>query len=440
MRVSVENTGAIGRRMTVAVPAEQVEAQVAERLQRLAKSVRLPGFRPGKAPRKVIEARYGGQVMQEVAGSLIESSLYDALGQEGLQPAAVPDVEPRAVERGQDLEYVAVFDVFPQIEKLDLGGEEIQYPECEIGDRDIDATLESMRKQRVTWNPVDRAAQSGDRLLIDFQGRIDGEPFPGGQAEGYETVLGSGNLLPEFEAGLNGSHTGEERTVSVAFPTDYHDADVAGKQAEFAVTVREVAEPQFPEIDDEFAQSFGIKDGGLTRLREDVRANLEREVEDRIRRRVREQVLSALIAANDVELPAKLVESEIDRLLENSRATLIRQGVLADRVKDLDRDVFRSEARRRVALGLILREIVKRREIKADPDRMRARVESMATGYEDQEAFVRWYYADRERVEQLESMVIEEQVIEEMVQSATVKKTSITFQELAERAENPSSA
>ncbi|MDH3639855.1 MAG: trigger factor [Gammaproteobacteria bacterium] len=434
MRVSVENTGVIGRRMTVAVPAEQVEAQVSERLQRLVKSARLPGFRPGKVPLKVIEARYGGQVMHEVAGSLIESSLFDALGQEGLQPAAGPDVEPRTIGRGQDLEYVAVFDVYPNIEKLDLTGQEIDYPECEINDADVDATIESMRKQRVTWSPVEKEAQSGDRLVIDFEGRIDGESFPGGEAQGYEVILGAGNLLPEFEAGLSGAHPGDQRTVSVRFPADYQGADVAGKQAEFTITVKEVGESQLPDVNDDFAQSFGIQEGGIDRLREDVRQNLKREVDDRVRTRVRDQVLKALISTNDLELPGKLVENEIDRMIENNRAALSQQeGALSKRMDDLDRSVFQDEARQRVTLGLILREIVKQRDIKPDKDRIRARVESMAAGYEDQQAFVQWYYSDRQRLEQLESLVLEEQVIEELVKSATMNKKSVTLSELTLR-------
>jgi len=433
MRVSVEKTGAIGRRMTVAVPAAEVEAQVGERLRKLARSARLPGFRPGKAPLKVIEARYGGQVMQEVAGSLIESSLYDALGEQGLQPAAGPEVEPRSIGRGKDLEYVAVFDVYPKIEKLDLSGEEIEYPECGITDADIDVTVESMRKQRVTWNSVERGAQPGDRVVIDFAGRIEGELFRGGEAQGHEVILGAGNLLPEFEAGLDGARSGDQRTVLIRFPAEYRDTDVAGKQAEFAITVQEVAEPELPDVNDEFAESFGIKEGGMERLREDVRQNLEREAEDRMRTRVRDQVLKALISANDIELPGKLVEHEIDRIIENGRAAVANQGALSKQVDDLDRSVFAEDARRRVALGLILGEIVKQRDITPDKDRVRARVESMATGYDDQQAFVQWYYSDRRRLEQLEALVVEEQVIEELVKTATISKKSVSLDELTQR-------
>lgn len=433
MRVSVENTGTIGRRMTVAVPAAEVEAQVAERLHKLARSARLPGFRPGKAPLRVIEARYGGQVMQEVAGSLIQSSLFDALGQEGLQPAAGPDVEPRSIKRGQDLEYVAIFDVYPKIDTLDLAEREIEYPECAITNADVDATIDSMRKQRVQWRPVERAAQSGDRVVIDFTGRIGGEPFAGGEAQGYEVTLGAGNLLAEFEAGLTGTRAGEQKTVSVQFPDDYQGAEVAGKQAEFAVTVREVAESELPPIDDRLAESFGIKQGGVDQLRADVRRNLEREAQDRVRTRVRDQVLQALISANDIELPGKLVEHEIDRMVENGRAALAKQGALAKQVDGLDRSIFAEEARRRVALGLILREIVQQRGIKPDKDRVRARVESMAGGYEDSQAFVQWYYSDRQRLEQLEALIVEEQVIDELVKTAKIKKKTVSLDELTQR-------
>lgn len=426
MRVSVENTGKIGRRVTIAVPADEVEQKISERLKRLAKSAKLPGFRPGKAPIKVIEARYGGQVMQEVAGSLIEASLMDALGREGLNPAGGPDVEPTSIGRGKDLEYIATFDVYPKIEKLDISGVTIDTPECEVADQDVDATIETMRKQRTVWKSVDRGAQEGDRVIIDFTGTIDGEPFSGGQAEGYEVVLGAGQLLEEFEFGLRGTRVGGEKTISVKFPEDYQGGDVAGRSAEFAVTVVDVGEPELPEVNDQFAESFGVKEGGIAQLREDVKRNLQREVDQRIQARVRDQVLQALINANDMELPRKLVNAEIDRALETNRAALARRGVLAKSETEFDRGLFEGEAKRRVALGLILREIISQRELKPDKDRMRQQVETMAAGYDDPQAFIQWYYSDRQRVEQVEAMVLEDQVIEELLKTATAKSTRVT--------------
>ena len=431
MQVSVENLGTISRRVTVAVPAEQVEKEVAERLKRLAKSARLPGFRPGKAPLKVIESRFGGDVLNEVASSLIESSLREALTQENLIPAGGPEVQPTKLERGEDLEYVASFDIFPKIDKLDISGVEMERPIYNVDDADIDATIETMRKQRVTWQAVDRSAQDKDQVVIDFVGHVDGEEFAGNKAENFPVVLGEKTLLEEFEEGLRGCNEGDQISLDVKFPDDYRGKDVAGKLAKFDITVRAVNEPVLPEVDAEFAKSFGIEDGDLQKMREEVASNVKQEMEDRIRRVVRERVLNALIEVNDIELPTKLVEAEIDHMIESNKAILEGQGIAVRNVVP-DRSRFQQDAEKRVALGLIMQAIVSEHDLKPDAERVRQRVELLSTSYEDPKAFVQWYYSDRQRLAQLESMILEEQVIEKVLETADAKDKEMSFQELTE--------
>lgn len=429
MQVSVETVGTIGRRLTVAVPADQVEREVNERLKRLAKNARLPGFRPGKAPLKVIESRYGTDVLNEVASSLIDSSLREALTQEKLIPAGGPDVEPIKLGRGEDLEYTASFEVFPEIERLELSGVEIERPLYEVEQADIDATIESMRKQRIAWRPVEREAREADQVVIDFIGTIEGEEFPGNKAENFALVLGDNTLLQDFEAGLTAVKKGDRIDLEVNFPSDYHGTEVAGKQAKFDVTVKEVNEAVLPDIDAEFAKSFGIGDGDLEKMRDEVRNNVTREMENRVRRLLRERVLNAMIEVNDIQLPVKLVEAEIDHLIESNKAMLEGQGIAVRNIAP-DRDRFKDDAERRVALGLIMQAIIQKHDLKPDADRVRQRIESMAAEYEDAEAFIKWYYSDRQRLAQLESMILEDQVIDQMLDTADVKEKEVTFDDL----------
>jgi trigger factor len=430
MQVSVESTGTLGRRLTVAIPAADVEKEVQQRLRRLAKNARLPGFRPGKAPLRVLEAKYGGQVLGEVAGSLIESTLRAALAERKLVPAGGPEVEPKTLERGKDLEYVASFDVYPEVTRLDLAGVKIEIPSCEVTEEDVGKALESMRKQRVNWEPVERGAEDGDQVVMDFVGSIGGEPFAGGKAEDYAYVMGSGQLLEDFERGLVGVRQGEQKVIEVSFPDDYRGQDVAGKLASFQVEIKQVNAPRLPEVDKEFAESFGVKDGDVDKLHSDVRDNLQREMQERLSSLTRQRVMDALVESNSIELPIKLVEQEIDRIIEGNRKMLKEQGIPVEGM-DPDRSHFRNEAERRVALGLIMYEIVRQRNIQADADQVKARVERMAASYEDPQAFVQWYYSDQNRLTQLEAVVLEEQVVEHLLQSADVQHGPTSFEELA---------
>ncbi len=432
MQVSVENTGSLGRAMTVSIPADEVEEKIQTRLKNLAKNAKLPGFRPGKAPLRIIDQQYGEQVLQEVAGSLIESSLHEAFNQENLIPAGTPDIEPKSMERGKDIEFTASFDVYPEVEKLDLAGVEIRRPVCEISDEDIDRTVESMRRQKMSYVPVERGAQEGDQITVDFKGTIDGEPFAGGEAEDYQLVLGQGQFLEEFENGVLGAGPGEQRTVTVEFPDDYHGEEVAGKAVEFDIQVKEVGEPELPEVNEEFVKTFGIEDGDIEAFRREIADNLARERDERVSRLTRDRVLDALLEQNDIEAPSQLVDREIDNMIAMSRSMLQQQGVPTDQF-DPDREQYRAEAEKRVKTGLILSEIVQKNELKADPEKVKERIERMAASYEQPEAFVQWYHSNRERMQQVEAAVLEEQVVDMLLEGAESRDEPISLQELTEQ-------
>ncbi len=432
MQVSVESTGSLGRRMTVSVPSAQLEKEFSTRIQRLLRTAKFPGFRPGKAPLKLVEAQYGGKIMQEVMGDVIQASFYEAVTDKGLKPAGGPSIEPKTAERGQDFEYVAVFEVYPEISRLEIAGIKIERPVAHVDDADVDRTLESLRKQRLTWVPVARAAQSGDQLTLDFEGSLGGTPFEGGAAKDFNLVLGSHSLVDGFEEGLLGAKAGEQRTLDITFPADYRNTRLAGQLTQFAVTVKAVAEPVLPEVNDDFARQLGMPDASVDTLKKEVRVSLERELSDRVRSQVRDQVFKAVMQANAVDVPKALEQAEIQRLLEGTRANLAAQGLPADRVPS-DPAAYASQARQRVALGLILAELVKVRGLKAEADRVRARIQEMAATYESPETFVEWHYSQPERLAEIESLVLEEQAVELLLQTAEVVDKKMSFLELTEQ-------
>jgi trigger factor len=431
MQVSIESTGSLGRRMTVSVPSAQLEKEFSTRIQRLLRTAKFPGFRPGKAPLKLVEAQYGGKVMQEVMGDVIQASFYEAVTGKGLKPAGGPSIEPKTAERGRDFEYVAVFEVYPEISRLEISGIKIERPVVQVTEADVDRTLESLRKQRLTWAPVARAAQSGDQLTLDFKGSMGGTPFEGGAAKDFNLVLGSHSLVDGFEEGLIGARAGDQRTLAITFPADYRNTSLAGRLTQFAVTVKAVAEPVLPEVNADFARELGMPDASVDSLRKEVRVSLERELNDRVRNQVRDQVFKAVMQANAVDVPKALEQAEIQRLLEGTRANMAAQGVPADRVP-ADPAVYASQARQRVALGLILAEFVKVRGLKAEADRVRARIQELAATYESPEKFVEWHYSQPERLAEIESLVLEEQAVELLLQTAEVVDKKMTFLELAE--------
>ncbi len=426
MQISVETFGKLGRRLTVAVPAEDVEKAYRQRLHQLCGRVRMPGFRPGKVPLKLIEAQYADRVMEEAAGDLIQASLREAIGRQGLRPAADPRIQRKVLERGKQLEFTAEFEIYPEIPNLSLKGRRIERPVAAIAEEDIDRTLETIRHQRMEWRPrgESEAALAGDRLRIDFTGRLDGQIFEGGSAENFSVVLGSNTLLPELEQGLIGAKAGETRTIPVTFPADYRHALLAGKTVVFEVVVREVAQPVLPQVNEAFARSLGITDGSVERLRAEIHANLEREARRRSRTVLRARALKALLEANPIEVPQSLLAAEL------ARAKRLFQAMRGTAATAEEEAVLRERARVRVALGLIVNELAHVHGIRPDDARVRERLAEMAAEYESPEDFIRWHYEKPERLAEIESLMMEEKAIEAALAEASVEEITISFQEL----------
>lgn len=430
MQVSVEATGALERKMTVAVPAERVDHEVQKRLQSLSRTVKLPGFRPGKVPAKVVANKYGASVRQEVMDEVTRSSFYEALSKEKLQPAGMPAFEPVANDDGDQLQYIATFEVFPEVELASFDGVTIEKPAAEVTEQDIDDMIEKMRRQRVEWVEVEREAKNEDQLIVDFVGTIDGEKFEGGEGKAIQLVLGAGTFIPGFEEQLIGVVKGGEATVKVSFPEDYQAKELAGKPAEFAVTVQSVSEASLPEVDEAFAKNYGIE--SLDDLRGELRKSMQYELDQAIKGKAKLAVMDMLFENNPLELPRSLVDDEINALMNQMKNNLKNQGVSVDAL-DLDGKVYEDQARRRVTLSLLISEIVKANEIKASPEKVRETVESVASTYDEPAEVVKWYYADRERLGQIESVVLEELVVEWVLDQIQIDEQATTFSALMER-------
>ncbi|HHQ43210.1 MAG TPA: trigger factor [Chromatiales bacterium] len=431
MDVTVEQTGGLERRLKVEVPPERIEQAVEERLRGLARRVRVPGFRPGKVPFRIVRQRYGAQVREEVLGEVMEQTLREALAQEGLRPAGGPRIEEASAQPGEPLRYTAVFEVYPEIELKDIAQLRVRRPVAEVTEADVDAMIERLREQRATWEKVERPAREGDRVILDYEAEAaDGGEIPGGKrVEGQEEVLGSGRLLDEIDQALRGAGAGETREVKVRFPEDHPNEALRGREVTFRVTVREVAEKRLPEVDEAFARAFGVQEGGVEALRREVRANMERELHEALRRRTRRRVMDALLEANPVELPAGLVAQEVARLREDLERRLASLGQLQGSLKELPDEHFEPEARRRVALGLILAELVRSQGLKADPDKVRAAVERIASAYEKPEEVVQWYYANRQLLEGVEAGVLEDEAVDWVLAHAQVEDEPLGFEE-----------
>ncbi len=429
MQVSVETTSGLERRMKVSIPAEEVEREVDKRLKSLTRTVKMKGFRPGKVPLSVIASQYGPQVRQEVLNELTQRSFREAVAQENLQLASMPRIEPQRTEPGEDYEYSALFEVIESFDIAPVKDIKITRPVAEITEEDVDAMVENLRRQRAQWQPVEREARDGDRLIIDYRGTIDGEPFEGNEGKQVPIVLGSGQFIAGFEEQLQGARAGEDRTVEVTFPEDYHAKELAGKQARFEVHVDAVEESVLPEVNEDFVRSYDVPDGTLESLRAEVRRNMEDELAQAIRDRVREQVMDGLLTANPIELPQAQVEEQINALMNQTRENLQRQGINFGDI-ELSREMFEEQARKRVALGMLTTEIVKQQNMVADPEKVRAKVESLAAAYEDPEEVMRWYYADRSRLGSIESLVLEDAVVDWVMEHAQVTDEPSTFEEL----------
>jgi len=429
MQVTVESGEGLARQMKVELSPEQIEQEIDKRLRDVARSARLPGFRPGKVPMRVLRQRFGDSVRNEVFGELVKSSFAEAIESQGLRPAGMPQIEADIDQADGRYGYTASFEILPRIELQGIAGKTIKRPLAEVTDVDLERMVERLREQRKTWVAVERAAANGDRITVSYQGTLDGEPFPGSKGEHRQLELGAGRMLPGFEDQLIGAAAGEERVVEVTFPEDYHSRDLAGRSAQFTVQIEEVAEPMVPEVDDEFVRAYGIDDGDLERFRTDVRNNMNRELKQRIEARLKNQVMDALLEANPLDLPAVLVGEEMKALKAQTRQAAGGGSF------ELPDELFADSAKKRVALGLIIAEAVKRHDLSPDQDRVRARIEEMAATYETPRAVVDYYYSDQQRLASVQSLVLEEMVVERMLEEADVQDEPTSFSALTDSAE-----
>jgi trigger factor len=430
MQADIETIGSLERRLSIAVPMDGVNSEIVNRLKRVARTVKIHGFRPGKVPMKIVEQQYGGQVRQEVLGDEIQKSFGDAIREQNLRVAGSPKIEVKSTDDPTDkFEFTATFEVYPEITVGDLSGALIEKPIVEVGDTEIDKTIEVLRKQRAVFEAADRAAESGDQVNIDYRGTVDGEAFGGGSAEGTVVQLGEGRLLPDFEKNVVGLGAGESKTFDMQFPEDYAGKEVAGKSAQFEVKVNEVLGARLPEVDDEFAKQLGVADGDQVKMRSEIRSNLEREVKRRADGRLKDLAMKVLLDATSVELPKSLVEQESDRLIEQMKQDLKARGMSTDKVP-VPREAFGEEAKRRVQLGLILSELVKSKGLGATPDQIKAVVEEQAKSYDKPEEVKRWYYESPERLRDIESVVLEDNVVQWVTGQAKITEKSTAFDEL----------
>jgi trigger factor len=421
---NVENLGTLERRVSMSLPADEIEKQVDERLKKLARNVRMPGFRPGKVPLKLVVQTYGPQVRSEVMSDAVQKAFTNAVKEANLKVAGYPQIE-----RKNDFEFSATFEVYPEVKVGDLAAASVERPSAEVDDAAVDKTLEILRKQRTKFEAVERPAKDGDRLTVDFQGTIDGQPFQGGEAKDFVFGLGEGRMLPAFETAARGMAPGEAKTFDLDFPADYHGKEVAGKKASFTMTLKKVDEPRLPELDAEFAKSLGVADGDLAKMRSEVRANVEREVKKRVEGRVKEQSLNALLGATPLEIPKSLVAMESNGMAERAMADLKARGLDPQQVP-INPQAFEEAAKRRVALGLIIAELARAEGLQPKPAEVRALVEQEAQSYESPAEVVKWFYMQPQRLQEMEALALETNVVKWVLTKTKVLDKPVSFDEL----------
>jgi len=429
MQISVETTQGLERRLTVAVEEARIADAVQTRLKSMTKTVKMKGFRAGKVPLKVVQQQYGQQVRHEIIGDVLQSTFYEALNQEKLRPAGDPSFDTKSLEPGQGLEYTATFEIYPEVTLGSLSDQTMEKPVCDIQDADLDSMLETIRRQHLEWESVSRAAEEGDRLNIDFSGSIDGELFAGGEGKDMNVEIGSGRMIPGFESGLIGASAEDDVTLDLQFPEEYHASEVAGKPVQFKLHVNRVEASQLPPVDEAFAKKLGVESGDQAQMRSEIRSNMQRELDAKLISKLKDAVMEKLLQVNDLEIPSALVQSESQALAEQMMQNLARQGMAQKDLK-MGPEMFREQAERRVKLGLIMSQIVKEHDLKVDPDKVRENVENMASAYQHPEEVVKWYYADRNRLAEVESLVFEEQVVDWVVAQTKIEEKSFNFEEL----------
>lgn len=429
MQVSVETIQGLERRLTISVPAESVDVEVKNRLRQIGKTQRINGFRPGKVPPSVIQKRYGKSVRQEVAGEIMQRNFVEAIVAEKINPAGRPRFVAKSNEDGKALEFEATFEIYPVVELKDLKEISVERPEVEVTDNDLDEMFVTLQNQHKTWKANKRKTKKGDKLTIDFTGRIDGEEFEGGKSEGFELELGSGRMIPGFETEITGMKVGEEKTIKVTFPEDYHAENLKGKEAEFDIVVNTTEGPVLPEIDEEFAKLFGVEEGGVEALREEVRKNMERELTQAVKAKVKEQVIEGLLSSHDLDLPSALITQEIDVLRQQAMKRFAGQ-MDPKNLPELPNNMFEEQAKRRVKVGLLLGEVIKVNELKVDESKVNELIASTASAYEDPQEVVEYYSSNNELKQQMQNVALEEQAVELLVEKATVKNKKTSFQDI----------
>lgn len=428
MQVSVETTQGLERRATITVPAEKIDSEVKKQVQQEARRARIDGFRPGKVPVSVIEKRYGQAIRQDVAMQTMQQQYIEAMIQEKLNPAGAPKFEPKTNEKGQDLEFVAIFEVYPEVELKDLEKVEVEKPVAEVTETDVDNMLETLRTQHATWKEVSRAAKDTDRATIDFAGSIDGEAFDGGKADDFALEMGQGRMIPGFEDGIIGMQPGEEKTIEVNFPEDYHAENLKGKQAEFAITLKKVEEKELPELTEDFVAQFGITEGGVDALRAEVQKNMARELKGAIGSKVKQQVIKGLLAANnDIDVPAALKEQEVDALRQQA---LQRFGDNAANMPELPAELFEEQAKERAQIGILLGEVIRSNDMKVDDAKVQELIETTASAYEDPQEVIAHYKSNEQLMQQVRNMALEEQAVDLILEKAQVTDKEMKFDEV----------
>jgi trigger factor len=434
MRVSIETTSSLERRLTVGVPAERVDIEVANRLQKAMQNVRLPGFRPGKVPMKVMRQRYGAGIRQEVVGEVVNQSFREAVIQEKLRPAGQPSIEPKNLEEGKELQYVATFEVFPDVELVDMKDFEIEKVAAEVKAEDVDTMIDMFRKQQGSWDAVERAAALVDKVNIDYVGTRDGEEFKGGSAQGSDLELGSGRMIPGFEDGIVGMASGEERTLQLNFPEEYHNEELKGAAVEFKVTLNTVQQQTPAALDDELFAKYGVEEGGEEQFRKEVADNMARELKNAVQSKIKQQVMDAILEAHKgLEVPKSLIDQEVSGLRNQMFQQYGGMGGLENQNLDLESllpdSMFTENAERRVKLGLVLAEFIAKNELKADSDKVREAIEEMASTYQDPQEVIDYYYSNQQQLSAVESKVLEDQVVENILAKAHIVVKECDYQE-----------
>lgn len=431
MRVSIETTSSLERRLTVGVPADRVDGAVVKRLQEASRNVRLPGFRPGKVPMRVMQQRFGAGVRQEVLGEVISQSFQEAVMSENLRPAGQPTIEPKSFEAGKDVEYTAVFEVFPAVTVHDVTDFEVKKPVADVTETDVDEIIEVFRKQQGSLVSVERAAEDGDTVVIDFEGTRDGEAFEGGSGEAMSLELGSGRMIPGFEDGIVGMAAGDEKTLELTFPDDYQKEELQGAAVKFEIKVSEVKSLELAALDDALFASYGVDEGGEAVFREEVKKNMERELRNAVTNHVKQQVMDAIVKAHDdLDIPSSLITQEI----EGMRSQMFQQfGGMPNKDLDLKSllpdEMFKEQAERRVKLGLVLGEMIGKFDLQADPAKVRETIEDIASTYQEPEEVINYYYSENEQLAQVESRVLEDQVVDKVLEGAKVVEEACSYQD-----------